>query len=90
MNKGQPCILDNKDVDNGKEDVSMSHKQILTRKRACICSRNMLTHQHIHLRANSLFIAYSHTSICSVGYKFLLTFFRKSKVGCLGLLVMAG
>jgi hypothetical protein len=25
MNKGQPCILDNKDVDNGKEEVVSMH-----------------------------------------------------------------
>lgn len=73
MNKGQPCILGNKDVDNGKEEENAIRK-------------------HIHLRANSIFILDTHTSICSVGYKFLsLTFFfRKLKVGCLGLLVMAG
>lgn len=58
----------------------------------CICQMRKSAQQHIHLRANSIFIVDTHTSICSVGYKFLsLTFFfRKLKVGCLGLLVMAG
>jgi hypothetical protein len=30
LNKGQPCILDNKDVDNDKEDVSMHFEYTYT------------------------------------------------------------
>ena len=38
MNKGQPCILDNKDVDNSKEeDVSMhqEHTNVHMFKHTC-------------------------------------------------------